>query len=155
MKDMKSKRIGNLAVVLHTVPAREALLLQRYLGELMSVALGKGLALPATGGSSTAIGASAVLGAVGELLTKLDDEAFMGLVERMGKYIYINGKPLDIDGQFTAETLLDLYEALAFFLAETFGGFFAVVRSRFPKIEAAMSNLSKAPTSTGISGGLA
>lgn len=156
MSSLKSKTIGKLSVVLQKVSAKEGVLLQRFLAQELTNAFSKGMAIPATGenkSNNVANGSVIALSAIAELLNSMDDAKFLAFIERISKYVFIDGKQLDLDSHFTTDTLIDLYQVIFFFLEGTFGGFLAEVRSRFPQLEQMMSKLSSQQTSTGISGG--
>ena len=157
MSNLKSKSIGNLQVVLQVVPAREGVLLQRFLAQELTNAFSKGMAAPAIGEKkqdNVANGSVIAISAIAELLNSMDDDKFIGFINRISKFIFIDGKKLDLDSHFTTDTLIDLYQVIFFFLEGTFSGFLAEIRSRFPQLELmiAMSKKFKVPTSTGISG---
>lgn len=154
MSGLKSKKIGKLQVVINTVPAREGLLLQRFLAQELTNAFSKGMAVPSdsTSKNNIANGSVIALSAIAELLTSMDDVKFLGFIERISKYIFVDGINLDLDTHFTTDTLIDLYQVIFFFLEGTFSGFLAEIRSRFPQLEKAVLSKFKVPTSTGISG---
>ena len=164
MINLKIKTIGNLQVVLQVVPSREGVLLQRFLAQELTNAFSKGATSPVASlskitsdnksGKDVLAGGLIAVSAIAELLNSMDDDKFIGFINRISKFIFIDGKKLDLDSHFTTDTLIDLYQVIFFFLEGTFSGFLAEIRSRFPQLELmiAMSKKFKVPTSTGISG---
>lgn len=161
MTELKRKSIGNKTIVLKPVPARDARKMQMHLAALLSDPLAK--ALPqenehVNGGlSKMAKGMVMGAGAFAVLFSKLDDGEADRLINTAANFIFVDGELLDENKHFTADTLLDLYEAIWFFYSETFGSFFAEIRSRFPQLEQMIKKLNKSDqqTSTGSSGDLA
>lgn len=161
MANLKQKSIGGKSIVLKPVPARDARKMQMHLAALLAEPLAKALPQESTGEPKDAkaqiskvakgltLGATAFAG----LFAKLNDGDADKLIDSAAPFILVDGSTLDENKHFTADTLFDLYEALWFFYSETFSGFFAAIRSRFPQIESLKSILSKVPTSTGFSGG--
>ncbi|MCH7305628.1 hypothetical protein MMP74_14790 [Acinetobacter sp. NIPH 1869] len=160
MSNLKQKMIGNKSIVLKPVPARDARKMQMHLAALLSGPLTKVLPQeneqPQAGLSHMAKGVVMGVGAFSALFSELDDGEADRLINDASRFIFIDGEALDENKHFTADTLLDLYEAIWFFYSETFGGFFGEIRSRFPKVEQAMTTLSQLnlQTSTGSSGAL-
>lgn len=134
MQNLKNKRFGangSLSVTLLTVPAMQALQLKRRLLALVGEPLAAALAKPAAGvQSETARGAMIGIEAIAGVMARLSDAELSELLTMMGRYIHVDGRPLNVDEQFTAGTLSVLYEVLWFFLSETYGDFFDAVRSR-------------------------
>lgn len=160
MSNLKQKTIGGKSIVLKPVPARDARKMQLHLTALLAEPLAK--ALPQETDTQVKaqldkVAKGLVLGATAfaGLFAKLDDGDADKLIESAASFILVDGAPLDENKHFTADTLFDLYETIWFFYSETFSGFFAAIRSRFPQIESLKSILSKVPTSTGSSGDLA
>lgn len=157
MANLKQKNIGGKSIVLKPVPARDARKMQMHLAAILAEPLAKALPQEATGEAKDQLGKMAkglVLGAsaFAGLFAKLNDGDADKLIDYAVPFILVDGASLDENKHFTADTLFDLYEALWFFYSETFSGFFAAIRSRFPQIESLKSILSKVPTSTGFSG---
>ena len=68
------------------------------------------------------------------LLPTLKNGTLDEIIDMCKPFILVNGKQFDENTQFDADSLIDMYEVLWFFLKETFGGFIAAVRSRFPQL---------------------
>jgi len=162
MNDLKKKLVGGRQVVLAKVPARDARKMQMHLAALLSEPLSKALPQEIDGQAIKVAdqklaqmvkGLTIGAGALSSLFASLDDGEMDKLIDQAARFVFIDGKPMDENEHFTADTLLDLYEVLWFFYSETFGGFFGAIRSRFPQIESLKALIqSKAQTLTGTAG---
>lgn len=158
-QNLKQKTISGRSVVLLRVPARDARHIQTHLAALISGPLAKAMATNVDVGEmgsklqQMAKGAGIGIEALALLLDKLDSGDLDKLIVSISPFVRIDGDQLDENKQFDADTLLDLYEVIGFFLWETFQRFFVEIRSRFPQIEKLKALIqSKVPTSTGTSG---
>lgn len=158
-QNLKQKTIGGRSVVLLRVPARDARHIQTHLAAIISAPLAKAMASKVDIGEAQdkiqqiARGAGIGIEALALLLDKLDSGDLDKLIASISPFVRIDGDMLNENEHFTADTLLDLYEVIAFFLWETFQRFFVEIRSRFPQIDKLKALIqSKAQTLTGTSG---
>lgn len=137
MSDLKHTEIGGKNIVLKTVPARDARKIQTMLLAMIAEPLAEALGQQ-SGGDVKTQGEQILAGLKGiaGLLPKLNDGDLDTLIDQCKTFILIEGKQFDENKHFDADTLFDMYEVLWYFLRETFGGFIAAVRSRFPQLQA-------------------
>ena len=137
--DLTSTTIGGRNIVLKTVPARDARRIQTMLIATLAEPLSDVLSQDANTfkpkdkddkAGQMLVGLKGIAG----VLTALDDEALDKIIDTCKPYILVDGKQFNENEQFTADSLMDMYEVLWFFLKETFGGFISAVRSRFPQL---------------------
>ena len=143
MADLKHTEIGGQNIVLKVVPARDARKIQTMLLAMIAEPLAEALGQQ-SGGDVKTQGEQILAGLKGiaGLLPKLNDGDLDTLIDQCKPFILIEGKQFDENKHFDADTLFDMYEVLWYFLKETFGGFIAAVRSRFPQLQA-MTALKK------------
>lgn len=137
MSELKHTEIGGKNIVLKTVPARDARHLQTMLIAMIAEPLAEALGQQ-SGGDVKTQGEQILAGLKGMagILPKLNDGDLDKLIDKCKPFILIEGKPFDENKHFDADTLFDMYEVLWYFLRETFGGFIAAVRLRFPQLQA-------------------
>lgn len=132
--ELKQTEIGGRSIVLKTVPASKARQIQTTLlaviAEPLAEALGRESTKAADKSQQMLIGLKGIAG----LLPSLKQGALDEIISQCKPFILVNGKPFNEDEQFDANSLMDMYEVLWFFLKETFGGFIDAVRLRFPQI---------------------
>lgn len=135
MSDLELKHtvIGGKDIVLKPVPAKSA----RQIQTALLAALAEPLADILSKNSQElkqseqmTVGLQGIAG----LLPTLKNGALDEIIDMCKPFILVNGKQFDENTQFDADSLIDMYEVLWFFLKETFGGFIAAVRSRFPQL---------------------
>lgn len=135
MSDLELKHtvIGGKDIVLKPVPAKSA----RQIQTTLLAALAEPLADILSKNSQELkqseqmmVGLQGIAG----LLPTLKNGTLDEIIDMCKPFILVNGKQFDENTQFDADSLIDMYEVLWFFLKETFGGFIAAVRSRFPQL---------------------
>lgn len=137
MSELKHTSIGGKNIVLKKVPARDARKIQTMLIAMIAEPLAEALGQQ-SGGDVKTQGEQILAGLKGMagILPKLNDGDLDKLIDQCKPFILVEGKQFDENAQFDADTLFDMYEVLWYFLRETFGGFIAAVRLRFPQLQA-------------------
>ena len=142
MADLKHTTIGDKNITLRVVPARDARHIQTMLIAMVAEPLAEALGQQSGGGKTQGEQILAGLKGISGILPKLNDGDLDKLIDKVKPFILVEGKPFDENKHFDPDTLFDMYEVLWFFLRETFSGFIAAVRSRFPQLES-MTALKK------------
>lgn len=147
MQDLKNTTIGGKSITLKRVPARDARHIQTMLISLIAEPLVGLVEAQGAGNSKNKPSQQELsmmgLKAITELLPLLSNEQLDKLIDKCKPFIIVDGSLFNENEQFDADTLLDMYQVLFYFLKETFANFLAATLSRFPQAETAMTALNK------------